>query len=550
MAEVYRAEQQLAGGISRPVALKVIRPEYSESTDFHEMFLDEARTACTLSHPNIVHIYEVGEFEGLLYMTMELVPGASLSAVARGLEKRDERFDAEMLLAVGISTCAALEAVHRLKPQGEPLLNLVHRDISPQNLLLSPDGTLKLIDFGIAKAATNRNLTHPGMTKGKVGYFSPEQAMGKSLDGRSDLFSLGVTLYRLASGRTPFEDVSNPAARNRVLLSGQWQSLERVCPGLPVGFYTVLNRALRVEPEERFDNARDMREALEAVALDKGLRVGPSALRGYVDEREDGVIVVAPQRVRTVSQSLMPLPPHRDLSLTVHASSLPAPKSRRWLRRGGMVAGCVALAVLGSSLWHGARGLFPGRGDDSQSQWSALKRKASAAVPWSSTLAEAEAARRRGPLPSATLTTGRSLEGSALPEPGALVPLNPEAAAVEHSVLPRLWAARSRKLPAREPVRSASPARSAAGSQGAPVPTGGMGTLRIGSSAQSGSVRVRVRGQAREDLPFTLQRAEAGLYDVEFLGPGNRRTRCVATVRPDQRTRVLFNGSICRIDQD
>src|SRR5688500_10229434 len=111
MAEVYRAEQTLTGDITRPVALKVIRPEYSESPDFREMFLDEARTACTLSHPNIVHIYEVGEVEGLLYMVMELVPGAPLSTVARTLQSRRERLTDEGLLAVGIFTCAALEAV-------------------------------------------------------------------------------------------------------------------------------------------------------------------------------------------------------------------------------------------------------------------------------------------------------------------------------------------------------------------------------------------------------------------------------------------------------
>jgi serine/threonine-protein kinase len=194
MAEVYRAEQDLTGGISRPVAVKVIRPEYSESEDFREMFLDEARTACTLSHPNIVHIYEVGETdEGQLFMVMELVSGETLATINRTLRGTDERFSDEALFSIGILTCSALDAVHALRVEGG-VANLVHRDVSPHNLLLSTTGSLKLIDFGIAKAATNRNLTMPGVTKGKAGYFSPEQAMGKKLDGRSDLFSLGVTL--------------------------------------------------------------------------------------------------------------------------------------------------------------------------------------------------------------------------------------------------------------------------------------------------------------------------------------------------------------------
>lgn len=288
MAEVYRAEQDLTGGIVRPVAVKVIRPEYSESEDFREMFLDEARTACTLSHPNIVHIYEVGETDdGQLFMAMELVSGETLATVNRTLREVDERFSDEALFAIGILTCSALDAVHVLKVEGG-LANLVHRDVSPHNLLLSTTGSLKLIDFGIAKAATNRNLTMPGVTKGKAGYFSPEQAMGKKLDGRSDLFSLGVTLYKLASGGTPFDEHKNHAERHAALVRGQWKDLEEVYPGLPSGFYDVLRRSLAVKPEDRYQTAREMREALEKAAFDGHVRVGQSSLMGYLDD--DGEI--------------------------------------------------------------------------------------------------------------------------------------------------------------------------------------------------------------------------------------------------------------------
>ncbi len=284
MAEVYRAEQDLTGGISRPVAVKVIRPEYSESDDFREMFLDEARTACTLSHPNIVHIYEVGETDdGLLYMAMELVAGETLATVNRTLREHDERFSDEALFSIGILCCSALEAVHALKVESG-LANLVHRDVSPHNLLLSTTGSLKLIDFGIAKAATNRNLTMPGVTKGKAGYFSPEQAMGKKLDGRSDLFSLGVTLYKLASGGTPFDDYKNHAERHAALVRGQWKDLDETYPGLPEGFYEVVKRALGVKPEDRYQTAREMREALEKAAFDAHIRVGQSSLMGYLDD--------------------------------------------------------------------------------------------------------------------------------------------------------------------------------------------------------------------------------------------------------------------------
>ncbi|MDP2274929.1 MAG: protein kinase [Archangium sp.] len=284
MAEVYRAEQDLTGGIVRPVAVKVIRPEYSESADFREMFLDEARTACTLSHPNIVHIYEVGESEdGLLYMAMELVAGETLATVNRTLRTHDERFSDEALFSIGILCCSALDAVHALKVESGHA-NLVHRDVSPHNLLLSTSGSLKLIDFGIAKAATNRNLTMPGVTKGKAGYFSPEQAMGKKLDGRSDLFSLGVTLYKLASGGTPFDEHKNHGERHAALVRGQWKNLEEVYPGLPDGFYEVVKRSLGVKQEDRYQTAREMREALERAAFDAHIRIGQSSLMGYLDD--------------------------------------------------------------------------------------------------------------------------------------------------------------------------------------------------------------------------------------------------------------------------
>ncbi|MBM4381095.1 MAG: serine/threonine protein kinase, partial [Deltaproteobacteria bacterium] len=293
MAEVYRAEQELTAGFFRQVALKIIRPEFAESKDFRAMFLDEARTACGLSHPNIVPIYEVDEADGSLFMAMELVPGETLARVGRLLREAGKGFTAEALLAVGIATCAALEAVHSLSQPGEGSVNLVHRDVSPHNLLLSPQGNLKLIDFGISKAVTNRNLTMPGVVKGKAGYFSPEQAMGLPVDGRSDLFSVGVTLYKLACGNTPFDEYETVDARNTALLNGQWKPLEEVQPGLPEGLYAVVRKALQVKAQDRFATAKEMREALERVAVENGIHVGPSSLAGYVTADQEELAVVS-----------------------------------------------------------------------------------------------------------------------------------------------------------------------------------------------------------------------------------------------------------------
>jgi eukaryotic-like serine/threonine-protein kinase len=351
MAEVYAANQSLAAEISRPVALKLIRPEYSESDDFRTMFLDEARTACTLSHPNIAHIYEVGETpDGRLFIAMELVIGQTLATVARTLREHAQRLTNEALFGVGTATLSALEAVHALKVEGGTV-NLVHRDVSPHNLLLSPAGSLKLIDFGIAKAANNRNLTKAGVTKGKSGYFSPEQAMGKRLDGRSDLFSLGVTLYKLATGATPFDQHAELIKRNQALVRGQWVPLATAAPELPTGFSHVVDKSMSVNPADRFQTASEMREALEQAAFENGSRIGPSVLSGYV--AEDGTIglpraAATPSQLATGSRPLTPRVTQPRAAVLTWAEQ--AKQWRLRLSTVGALAG-LALGVLGMTLF-------------------------------------------------------------------------------------------------------------------------------------------------------------------------------------------------------
>ncbi|QRK10131.1 protein kinase [Archangium violaceum] len=499
MAEVYRAEQALAGGIVRPVALKVIRPEYSESEDFREMFLDEARTACTLSHPNIVHIYEVGDADGLLYMAMELVPGESLAEVERVLRQRGERFTDEALLAVGISTCAALEAVHA-RP------NLVHRDVSPQNLLLTAAGSLKLIDFGISKAATNRNLTRAGTTKGKAGYFSPEQARGKPLDGRSDLFSLGVTLYQLAAGVGPLDAYPTLISRNTALVRGEWEPLSRVCPELPRGLLAVVERAMRLKPEERYPDARAMREELESVAFAAGLPVGPGSLAGYVREEGEEISVSrsSPRRTRGRASGLSPV----STPSRAQASRLPGGR-KVWAPVAGVVVG------LGLSLAAGAI-LLPGE------QPVAVAPPVAVAQPV--------------PVVPPVATTA--------PEPAR--PAEPEALApVAASEPARAQVSR----PKRESKRSREQARTgAASAPAAPEEVlEGEGELRLGTvPALMGKATVVLPERGREEMPLTLRRWKAGRYELEFSSPEGP-ARCGVKVRPEKRTLVVFDGKGCKI---
>ncbi len=514
MAEVYRAEQSLTGDISRPVALKVIRPEYSESPDFREMFLDEARTACTLSHPNIVHIYEVGEADGLLYMAMELVPGAPLSTVTRALHSRGERLTDEGLLAVGIFTCAALEAVHAQA-------GLVHRDVSPQNILLAPNGTLKLIDFGIAQAATNRNFTQAGTTKGKAGYFSPEQAMGRKLDGRSDLFSLGVTLYQLAAGTAPLDANSNITERHSALVKGRWEPLERVCPGLPRGFYTVVGRALQVRPEDRYSDAATLREELEAVALGMGLLVGQASLAGYVQE-QSGEFSVIPTGLKRLRASAINVPnaPSRPL--------VPALLARPPVRTALGIATALVLAGGALAVWRMSGGPDPAHPP------SAGQASAPSPQPAPPRTEEPAGAAATGAHPQAV--SGQPPEGSpaGLDETDLGVELKPGRE-------------RPRKESRRHPT--ASPAAPATAAKTPPEPEEvltGEGALRI--KAVADGVEVKLPDRGREGLPFSVQRMPAGKHILEFFVGSSSAARCPVKVRPDRRTVVTFDGKGCSVD--
>lgn len=552
MAEVYRAEQDLTGGITRPVAVKVIRPEYSESSDFREMFLDEARTACTLSHPNIVHIYEVGESDdGLLYMAMELVAGETLATVNRTLREYEERFSDEALFTIGIHCCSALEAVHALKVEGG-VANLVHRDVSPHNLLLSTAGALKLIDFGIAKAATNRNLTMPGVTKGKAGYFSPEQAMGKKLDGRSDLFSLGITLYKLASGNTPFDEHKNHAERHAALVRGQWKDLDETYPGLPLGFYDVVRKSLAVKPEDRYQTARAMREALEKAAFDAHIRVSQSSLEGYLDE--DGEVTadggsrtsaapgVSMTGLDPVSAQPVPAPNEasvRALSPLLRATPQSAPAQRAATRgterietaapkegpkKGLLIGAFVAAVVLGVG---GTVALL--------SLQQPHPTPVAPTEPVVVAKVEVPTPKPKLPEPTPVVVT---------PEPARTIDAGETVVTIDEPppskpTVPKVQKPRvvTTRVPTEKPPKADPPPVQ----KDEPIPDG-VGRLSIAVGGSPGRVSLTVQGEAWDEPPVQ-RRVASGVYRVSIKLADGTQASTRATVMPDKLTVVTLDAS-------
>ncbi|MCA9610680.1 MAG: serine/threonine protein kinase, partial [Myxococcales bacterium] len=206
MAELFLALQRSVAGFEKLIVVKRVLPHLAKDDSFIEMLLAEARIAATLNHPNIAHVYDVGKADGRFYIAMEHVNGEDLRSLVRQMKKKGvTAFPLEHALAIVLGCCAGLAYAHDKRDlDGEPM-GIVHRDVSPQNILVTFTGDVKLVDFGIAKAGRGQmEDTGSGQLKGKVPYMSPEQAQGLHLDNRSDIFSLGIMLFELCTGRRLF----------------------------------------------------------------------------------------------------------------------------------------------------------------------------------------------------------------------------------------------------------------------------------------------------------------------------------------------------------
>ena len=264
MAEVFKCRLEGIGGFDKTVVLKCILQQHLGNQEFVQMFLDEARVAARLNHPNIVHIFEIGQVDAVPYIAMEYVPGPSLAMVNMRARKA-KALHAGHAARIIAGACQGLFHAHNAKDgQGESL-ELVHRDVSPHNVVISSEGMPKLLDFGAAKTRGRLAVTQHGMLKGKFGYMSPEQLEGSEIDFRSDIFSIGVCLYLSAVGKLPFRgatEIEMIAAGRKAL----YRRPSEIIPGFPPALEEIIVTALQKDPAQRFPNARAMAERLEAFA--------------------------------------------------------------------------------------------------------------------------------------------------------------------------------------------------------------------------------------------------------------------------------------------
>jgi serine/threonine protein kinase len=296
MAEVFKAKRTGAAGFEKTLAVKRILPHLSDNQEFVNMFVDEAKMVAGLSHPNIVQIFDLGQIEDSFFIAMEYVHGRDLRTILKRAKEKELRLPLDLALRIASGLSAALEFAHRKKDERGRPMEIVHRDVSPQNILISFEGDVKLADFGIAKAATKASGTDRGALRGKLLYMSPEQAWGKSLDHRSDLFSLGLVLYEMVTEEKPFlldHDGSEMTILEKVRRCELVPPRSRN-PRIPESLDRVVMKALQKDPEERFQDAVEMNRALERVMRE---RQPPSAseLKRFMellfdrDEREEAI---------------------------------------------------------------------------------------------------------------------------------------------------------------------------------------------------------------------------------------------------------------------
>ena len=257
MAEIFVAQQEGMQGFSRKIVIKRIRPNLSSKETFVNMFLNEAKLAAQLNHSNIGQIYDLGRIGNSFFIAMEYVRGRDMRAVVRKAERRSIPFPLEYCLLVASEVLEGLYYAHRKKDDNGNPLNVVHRDVTPENVILSFDGEVKLLDFGIAKAENMTSDTRAGEIKGKLGYMSPEQIKGKNLDQRSDIFSLGVVLYEWVTGHRLFGQ-GDDAEVLRNVVEGKIYPPSYFKDDLPEPVEALIMKALQRNRQERYQSAWEM----------------------------------------------------------------------------------------------------------------------------------------------------------------------------------------------------------------------------------------------------------------------------------------------------
>ncbi len=282
MAELFVARVRGMPGVEKIVVLKKILPQLASDHDFIKMFLDEARIASSLQHPNIVQMYDIGVVDGAYFISMEYLHGEDVRTLIKTLGSQHVQLPLEHALNVIIGAASGLHYAHDKQGfDGKPL-GIVHRDVTPQNIFITYDGGVKLVDFGIAKASNRAQETRYGTLKGKIPYMSPEQAKSEPLDRRSDVFALGIMLYELTTRTRLFKGDSEFAILKQIV-EGDVTPPSALQPDYPPELERIVLKALTKDRKQRYQSAEELQDDLETFARDRRLAISPIALARFME---------------------------------------------------------------------------------------------------------------------------------------------------------------------------------------------------------------------------------------------------------------------------
>jgi serine/threonine-protein kinase len=269
MAEVHVARRVEGAGAGEVVAIKTIREQFARNKEFVTMFLDEAKIVSRLRHPNVIRYYELGKDGEQLFLAMELLFGQSLWSLWEGCRARNVRLRYDMIAWIGARVADGLHYAHELVDEQGQRLEIVHRDVNATNIFVTYDGEIKVIDFGLAKAANRESKTAAGVIKGKVAYMSPEQSVGAPIDRRTDIFALGTTLWELCCDRRLFKRSDDVETLRRVH-AAEVPDATRLVEGFPPELWRVIKRALARDMDQRYRTAAELARDLDALAIRQG----------------------------------------------------------------------------------------------------------------------------------------------------------------------------------------------------------------------------------------------------------------------------------------
>jgi serine/threonine-protein kinase len=363
MATVHFGRAMSSAGFGRVVAVKKLHRHLAKDSKFLDLFLDEARLAVRIQHANVVGVVDVVAREGEVFLVMEYVHGVSLSSLLTRTKENDDTVDVSIAASVIGGALQGLHAAHVAKSETGAPLHIVHRDVSPQNILVGVDGVTRVLDFGVARAAGQSHLTRTGELKGKLAYMAPEQIEGSSVDRRSDIYAAGVVLWEMLTGRRLFAGENEGTVMAQVV-KGTIPAPSTLNPSVSADLDRIVMTALARDPAKRFPTAREMATAVEALGVSAGaLSVGDwvhDLANDVLATRAETVAGIEAQLTPTAAPSVEPVPPRQVLSVDEDTrttevrfasepprSALRSPSKRRWGLGLAIVGAAGVLVTLG-----------------------------------------------------------------------------------------------------------------------------------------------------------------------------------------------------------